>query len=115
MEKRIVQLRTHQKNISRYENMLKTELTDLERQFVQKRLSEERTVGARPCLRGISNLGVEAAVLPFSGGLNFLTLPKRPKERGTACAASPSISDQGSAFRAADCACDARYEASFQS
>ena len=42
MEKRIVQLRTHQKNISRYENMLKTELTDLERQFVQKRLSEER-------------------------------------------------------------------------
>jgi 5-bromo-4-chloroindolyl phosphate hydrolysis protein len=30
------------KNISRYENMLKTELTDLERQFVQKRLSEER-------------------------------------------------------------------------
>jgi hypothetical protein len=42
MEKRIVQLRTHQKNISRYENMLKTELTDLERHFVQKRLSEER-------------------------------------------------------------------------
>jgi len=42
MEKRIVQLRTHQKNISHYENMLKAELTDLERQFVQKRLSEER-------------------------------------------------------------------------
>ena len=42
MEKRIVQLRTHQKNISRNENMHKTELTDLERQFVQKRLSEER-------------------------------------------------------------------------
>jgi hypothetical protein len=41
METRIVQLRTHQKNIVRYENMLKTELTDLERQFVQKRLSEE--------------------------------------------------------------------------
>ena len=42
MEKRTVQLRTHQKNIDRYENMLKTELTDRERQFVQKRLSEER-------------------------------------------------------------------------
>ena len=42
METRIVQLRTHQKNIDRYENMLKTELTEPEPQFVQKRLSEER-------------------------------------------------------------------------
>ena len=42
METRIVQLRTHQKNMSRYENMLKTELTDPEWEFVQKRLSEER-------------------------------------------------------------------------
>ena len=42
MQTRTVQLRTHQKNIDRYENMLKTELTDRERQFVQKRLSEER-------------------------------------------------------------------------
>ena len=42
METRTVQLRTHQKNIDRYENMLKTELTDRERLFVQKRLSEER-------------------------------------------------------------------------
>ena len=42
MEKRTVQLRTHQKNIDRYENMLKTELTDRERQLVQRRLSEER-------------------------------------------------------------------------
>ena len=42
METRIVQLRTHQKNMSRYENMLKAELTDVERQFVQRRLSEER-------------------------------------------------------------------------
>jgi hypothetical protein len=42
METRIVRLRTHQKNIARCENMLKTELTDLEREFVQKRLSEER-------------------------------------------------------------------------
>ena len=42
METRTVQLRTHQKNIDRYENMLKTELSDDERQFVQRRLSEER-------------------------------------------------------------------------
>ena len=42
MATRIVQLRTHQTNIDRYENMLKTELSDVERQFVQRRLSEER-------------------------------------------------------------------------
>jgi len=42
METRTVQLRIHQTNIDRYENMLKTVLTDLERQFVQKRVSEER-------------------------------------------------------------------------
>ena len=42
MATRIVQLRTHQTNIDRYENMLKTQLSDVERQFVQRRLSEER-------------------------------------------------------------------------
>jgi 5-bromo-4-chloroindolyl phosphate hydrolysis protein len=51
METRLVQLRTHQKNMSRYENMLKTELTDLERKFVQKRLSEERfTIALLQCM-----------------------------------------------------------------
>jgi hypothetical protein len=35
-------LRTHQRNIDRYQNMLKTRLTATERRFVEKRLSEER-------------------------------------------------------------------------
>jgi hypothetical protein len=48
MEKWVAQLRTHQANIERYENMLRTVLTDLERQFVQKRLSEERLASATP-------------------------------------------------------------------
>jgi hypothetical protein len=42
MATRIVELHTHQTNVDRYENMLKTELSDVERQFVQRRLSEER-------------------------------------------------------------------------
>ena len=42
MATRSVELRTHQTNIDHYENMLKTRLSDLEREFVQKRLSEER-------------------------------------------------------------------------
>jgi hypothetical protein len=38
----IARLRTHQRNIERYNNMLKTRLTATERQFVERRLSEER-------------------------------------------------------------------------
>jgi len=40
--RRAVQLRSHQTNIDHYENILKTVLSDLERQFVQRRVSEER-------------------------------------------------------------------------
>jgi hypothetical protein len=39
-------LRTHRSNIQRYRNLLKTlktSLTELERQFVQKRLTEEQS------------------------------------------------------------------------
>ena len=42
MATRSVELRTRKTNIDHYENMLKTRLSDLEREFVQKRLSEER-------------------------------------------------------------------------
>ena len=35
-------LRTHQQNIERYQRLLKTKLSDLETQFLQKRLTEER-------------------------------------------------------------------------
>jgi hypothetical protein len=42
METRIVQLRTHQKNIDRYEGLLQTRLSAAERQYIEKRLSEER-------------------------------------------------------------------------
>jgi hypothetical protein len=39
MNLKITRLRTHQKNIVRYEGLLKTKLTDAERQFVEKRLA----------------------------------------------------------------------------
>jgi hypothetical protein len=42
MDQSIARLRTHQRNIDRYENMLKTQLSATERHFVEKRLSEER-------------------------------------------------------------------------
>jgi hypothetical protein len=36
-------LRTHRNNVQRYRQLLATRLTDLERQFIQKRLSEEQS------------------------------------------------------------------------
>jgi hypothetical protein len=42
MNERIIRLRTHQRNLGRYERLLRTKLTDAERQSIEKRLSEER-------------------------------------------------------------------------
>ena len=36
-------LRTHRNNIQRYRHLLQTSLTELERQFVEKRLTEEQS------------------------------------------------------------------------
>jgi hypothetical protein len=41
MSERIARLRAHQKNIERYQSLLKTKLSDVEVQFIEKRLSEE--------------------------------------------------------------------------
>jgi len=37
-----VRLSAHQKNIERYQDLLKTKLSEVERQYVEKRMSEER-------------------------------------------------------------------------
>jgi 5-bromo-4-chloroindolyl phosphate hydrolysis protein len=42
MEATMVQMRTHQKNIDRYKDLLETELSEVDRQYIEKRLSEER-------------------------------------------------------------------------
>jgi hypothetical protein len=42
MNERISRLQAHQRNIERYENLLKSELSAIEIRFVEKRLSEER-------------------------------------------------------------------------
>ena len=36
-------MRAHRNNISRYERLLATQLTELERNYVERRLAEERT------------------------------------------------------------------------
>jgi hypothetical protein len=42
MDERDARLRSHEQNISHYQNMLKTRLSEVELHFVEKRLSEER-------------------------------------------------------------------------
>lgn len=43
IDEKFALLRTHRNNIARYRRLLKTKLTDYERQFVERRLSEERS------------------------------------------------------------------------
>jgi hypothetical protein len=43
IDQQLARLRTHSSNIQRYRNLLQTSLTELERQFVEKRLTEERS------------------------------------------------------------------------
>jgi hypothetical protein len=54
MDVKIARLRTHRKNIDRYEVLLNTQLTDAERQFVEKRLSEERLAIAALWFMGLA-------------------------------------------------------------
>ena len=42
-DEKLARLRTHRNNIARYRHLLKTKLTNLERQFIEKRLSEEQS------------------------------------------------------------------------
>ena len=37
-----IRLSAHQKNIERYEDLLDTQLSELEREYIEKRISEER-------------------------------------------------------------------------
>ena len=43
IDENIARLRTYRNNISRYRRLLKTSLTDLEREFIERRLMEERS------------------------------------------------------------------------
>jgi len=42
MDESIARLQAHQRNVTRYEELLKSKLNEVELRFVQQRLSEER-------------------------------------------------------------------------
>ena len=43
IDEKLARLRTHRNNIDRYRRLLKTRLTELERQYIETRLSEEQS------------------------------------------------------------------------
>jgi hypothetical protein len=43
LDEQFARVRTHSNNIARYRGLLKTNLTDQERQFIERRLSEEQS------------------------------------------------------------------------
>jgi hypothetical protein len=43
IDQHLARLRTHRNNIERYRNLLQTRLTELEKQFIEKRLIEEQS------------------------------------------------------------------------
>jgi hypothetical protein len=43
IDQQLARLRTHRSNIQRYRNLLQTSLTELERKFVEQRLTEEQS------------------------------------------------------------------------
>ena len=59
-----IRLSTHQKNIERYEDLLETKLSELERQYIEKRISEER-----------SAMAMLQFVIPASAGQTGINLP----------------------------------------
>lgn len=42
LEENLAQMRTHRNNIHRYRRLMRTKLTVLERQYIEKRLQEEQ-------------------------------------------------------------------------
>jgi hypothetical protein len=43
IDEKFARLRAHRNNISRYRRLLKTELSDIERQFIVRRMEEEKS------------------------------------------------------------------------
>jgi hypothetical protein len=63
LDENLARLRTHRNNISRYHRLLRTNLTGLERDFIEKRLAEEKAA-----LNGLAS-----STFPFA-----LNLPDSP-------------------------------------
>lgn len=43
LDEKLARIRAHRNNIHRYRSLLETQLSDIERQYIERRLSEENT------------------------------------------------------------------------
>jgi hypothetical protein len=62
-DEKLARLRAHDNNISRYRRLLRTDLSDVERGFIERRLNEERSA-----MKSLTNH-------PVSGGLDWNSPP----------------------------------------
>jgi hypothetical protein len=68
IDEKLALLRTHRNNIDRYRRLLRTKLTEVERQFIERRLSEERSAIA----------ALTASTLPLKFQIPLQTVDKIP-------------------------------------
>lgn len=59
-----IRLQAHRQNIARYRSLLKTELTEVERAFIDRRITEEETESRR-----LSALARRQRIAEATGGL----------------------------------------------
>ena len=65
-DEELARLRAHGNNISRYRRLLETDLSDLERGFIERRLNEERSA-----MKSLANH-------PVSSGLDWNSRQREP-------------------------------------
>ncbi len=54
IDEQMARMRTHRNNIYRYRHLLQTKLTELERDFIEKRLAEEQSNLERLAVSGLT-------------------------------------------------------------
>ena len=54
IDEQMARMRTHRNNIYRYRHLLQTKLTELERDFIEKRLAEEQSNLDRLAVSGLT-------------------------------------------------------------
>jgi hypothetical protein len=75
-DEKVARLRAHDGNISRYRRLLKTNLSDLERQYLEQRLSQEKSaVESLGRLAGPSDAGAFEFARATCSTIVVLNLP----------------------------------------
>jgi len=77
MDEKFARLRTYRNNVDRYRRLLKTQLSEIERQFIERRLNEEKS--AMDSLAISAHTQVENRPASTSRSLSMMSLPLNAK------------------------------------